>query len=71
MESLLPLFDRFLSPAATQYAVCIYKVRAPESPEPGGAATADPAAAVRPLAFGARPAGRPRLRRGRSGRQYI
>ena len=37
MEELLPLFDRFLSPEATQYVVCIYKARprpAPSSPAP-------------------------------------
>jgi hypothetical protein len=27
MEGLLPLFDRFMSPDATLYAVCIYKAR--------------------------------------------
>ena len=27
MENLLPLYDRFLSPEATHYVVCIYKVR--------------------------------------------
>jgi hypothetical protein len=26
IENLLPLFDRFLSPDATQYVLCIYKV---------------------------------------------
>ena len=34
MESLLPLYDRFLSPESTQYVVCVYKVRGIERAKP-------------------------------------